>query len=77
MKPPHNKRIQMKKRVIDGELCCGIADAARYLKTNNQTVKKLIGNGKIQLGPQPRVNCQKQYVRVDSIINLKYATQKT
>lgn len=62
----------LKKRMIKGELCCGVADAARYLQTNNKKIKQWIGEGKIELGPQPRLNCTKLYVRVDSLVALKY-----
>jgi len=62
----------MKKRTINGEVCCTVADAAKYLGTNAKKVRELLGQGKIEQGPQPRSNCRTLYLRADSVARVKY-----
>lgn len=49
-----------------------MADAAKYLGTNAKKVRELLGQGKIEQGPQPRSNCRTLYLRADSVARVKY-----
>jgi len=65
----------MKKTTINGAVCCGVGDAAKYLETNAKGVRKLIDAGKIEIYSNGRLNSSRIYLSVESLVEVKYGTK--
>ena len=62
----------MKKKIVNGYLCCGAGDAAKYLRTNAKGVQNLIDAGKLEIETNGKLNSSRIYVHVQSLIEVKY-----
>jgi hypothetical protein len=62
----------MKKTTINGTVCCGVGDAAKYIGTNAKGIRKLIDAGEIEIYSNGRLNSTRIYLSVESLVNVKY-----
>jgi len=62
----------MKKKTVNGYLCCGAGDAAKYLRTNAKGIQNLIDAGALEIETSARLNSSKIYVHVQSLVKVKY-----
>ncbi len=62
----------MKKKTVNGYLCCGTGDAAKYLRTNAKGIQNLIDAGELEVEINGRLNSSRIYIHIQSLIEVKY-----